>query len=128
MHSAHRLEERAAFVDDHRIDVVPITEALREFEIIRGLRREGGDRAHDSHRQKAQPNASFDLRPPSAILDSIVGADAHPDTAHGASPVISTVGIIWPVTLVLARFCADRREGSTSSSRNGPMAARPFLR
>src|SRR3984893_358290 len=99
MHSAHRLKEGAALVDDHRVDVVPVTEARRELEIVGRLRREGGDGAHNRRGQQAQPGAPLDPRPPSAISDSIVGADAHPDAAHGASPVISAVGIVWPVSL-----------------------------
>src|SRR5258705_2376366 len=111
MHSAHRLEEGAAFVDDHRVDVVPVTEARWGLEIVGRLRGEGDDDAHNSHEQQAQPSAALDPRPPTAIPDSIVGADAHPDAAHGASPVIYTAGIVWPVTLVLARFGPRRSSG-----------------
>src|SRR5712672_2203452 len=111
VHSAHCLKERAAFVDDHRVDVVPVTEARWELENVGRLRGEGGDEAHNSRGQQAQPSAPLEPPPPSAISDSIVGADAHPDAAHGASPVISTVGIVWPVTLVLARFCPRRSSG-----------------
>src|SRR5258707_2494338 len=97
MHSAHRLKEGAAFVDDHSVHVVPVTEARWELEIVGRLRGDGGDDAHNSHEQQAQPSAALDPRPPSAISDSIVGADAHPVAAHGSSPVISTVGVVWPV-------------------------------
>src|SRR6202030_1690799 len=37
MHSAHRLKEGAAFVDDHRIDGVPVTEARWELETVGGF-------------------------------------------------------------------------------------------
>src|SRR5882757_5489701 len=103
MHSAHRPKEGAAFVDDHRVDMVPVTEARRELGIVGRLRGEGSDGAHNSRGQQAQPSAPLDPRPPSAISDSIVGADAHPDAAHGASPVISTVGTVSPVTLLTSR-------------------------
>src|SRR3984893_8511134 len=78
MHSAHRLKEGAAFVDDHRIDGVPVTEARWELEIVGRLRGGGGNGAHNSRGQQAQPSAPLDPRPPSAISD--------PDAAHGASP------------------------------------------
>src|SRR5258707_3156771 len=108
MHSAHRLKEGAAFVDDHRVDVVPVTKARWQLEIVGRLRGEGGDEAHNSREKQAQPSAPLDPRPPGAISDSIVGADAHPDVAHGASPVISTVGIVlgWNSLAGAARSCA----------------------
>src|SRR5712671_5840275 len=37
MHAAHRLKEGAAFVDDHRVNVVPVTEARWELEIVGGF-------------------------------------------------------------------------------------------
>jgi len=84
MHSAHRLKEGAAFVDDHRVDVVPVYESsLASLEIIGRLRGEGGDEAHNS-RETTGPASAPLSAPPSAISDSIVGADAHPDVAHGA--------------------------------------------
>src|SRR3984893_5778641 len=95
MHSAHRLKEGAAFVDDHRVDVVPVTEARWELEIVGRLHGEGGDGAHNSRGQQPEPSAPLDPRPPSAVSDSIVGAHAHPGAPHGASTVISTVGIVW---------------------------------
>src|SRR4029077_9023627 len=115
MHSAHRLKEGTAFLDDHRVDVVPVTEARWELEIVGRLRGEGGDGAHNSCEQHGQPNVPVDPRPPSSISGSIVGADAHPDAAHGASPVISRVGIVWLVTLVLAGDDHFRRPSYATS-------------
>src|SRR5258708_7397395 len=91
MHSAHRLKEGAAFVDDHRVDVVPVTEARWELETVGRLRGEGGDGAHNSRGQQGRPSGPPDPRPPGAVSDSIFAAVAYPDAAHGAAPVITTV-------------------------------------
>jgi hypothetical protein len=53
VHSAHCLKERAAFVDDHSVDVVPVTEARWELEIASRFRGDGGDDAHNTHEQQA---------------------------------------------------------------------------
>ena len=58
MHSAHRLKEGAAFVDDHRVDVVPVTEARWELEIVGRLRGEG----------VMEPTTAADNRPSPALL------------------------------------------------------------
>jgi hypothetical protein len=55
------------------------------------LRGERGNEARNSRGQQAQPGAPLDPRPPTAISDSIDDSGAHPDAAHGESPVISTV-------------------------------------
>src|SRR5260370_4411873 len=124
MHSAHRLKEGAAFVDDHRVDVVPVTEARWEFEIVGRLRGEGGDGTHNSRGQQAQPSAPLDPRPPSdrvtarnvsSRLSATREPCAHPEfhftaeNAAGASNWLLMFSTSWPSFSVLATTATHSR-------------------